>query len=132
MGTEPREALDDLAHDAIGAAIEVHRHLGPGFSESVYEEALCKELSTRGLPHERQVRVDVMYKGDPVGSGKLDLVLGGELILELKSVRELIEVHRTQLYSYLRATEQKLGLLMNFNAEVLKDGLVRVVNDRAD
>lgn len=132
MGTEPREALDDLAHEAIDAAIEVHRHLGPGFSESVYEEALCNELSTRGVAHERQVRVDVLYKGEPVGHGKVDVVVGNELMLELKSVRELIEVHRTQLYSYLRATDQKLGLLMNFNAEVLKDGLVRVVNDRAD
>ncbi|MGH9426531.1 MAG: GxxExxY protein [Terriglobia bacterium] len=125
--TEPSGALDQLARAVIDAAIEVHRMLGPGFLESVYEEALCVELSLRGIPFLRQVLVAVDYKGHPVGESRLDLLVGGSLVIELKAVDSLAPVHSAQMISYLKATGHHLGLLMNFNVPLLKDGLKRIV-----
>ena len=124
---EPEENVDRLAHAVIGAAIEVHRVLGPGYLESVYEEALGFELDDRGIPFERQVAFSVDYKGRPVGAGRLDFLVGEVLVVELKAADALLPVHRAQLLSYLRATNLPLGLLMNFKAQTLRDGLQRIV-----
>ena len=122
----PGEEVDRLAHAVIGAAVDVHRHLGPGLLESVYEEALCVELRLRGIPFARQVAVDMSYKGHPVGEARLDLPVGGALIVELKAVDTLNAIHQAQLISYLRATNKRLGLLINFNVFRLKDGIKRI------
>src|SRR5512134_2947555 len=97
---EPGAKLDQLAHAVIGAAIEVHRLLGPGYVEAVYEEALCVELRLRGIPFMRQVTVPVDYKGHPVGEGRLDLLVGDLLVVELKAVEALAPVHSAQVISY--------------------------------
>lgn len=124
---EPSAELDRLAHAVIGAAIEVHRVLGPGFLESVYEEALCVELKLSGIPYERQAVVAVDYKGHAVGESRLDLLIGGALIVELKAVDALAPIHSAQLISYLKATGRPLGLLINFNVPTLKEGIRRIV-----
>jgi len=116
-----------LARQVIGAAIEVHRALGPGFLESVYEEALCVELGLRRIPFARQVAVGVAYKGTAVGESRLDLLVGGRLIVELKAAESLLPIHSAQVLSYLRATGNQLALLINFNVPVLKGGIKRIV-----
>ena len=125
---EPERELDELAHAVIGCAIEVHRHLGPGFLEGVYEHAMAVELRLRGIPFERQKEIAVSYKECPVGEGRLDFLIFDRLILELKAVEALAPIHTAQLLSYLKATSLHLGLLINFNVPVLKLGLRRVVN----
>lgn len=127
---EPDDALDALAHQVIGAAIAVHRELGPGFLESVYESALCIELTERGIPFVRQAMLRVYYHGQEVGEGRIDLWVANRLVVELKAVEKLAPIHRAQLLSYLRATRMRLGLLINFNEPVLKDGLARIINTR--
>lgn len=124
---EPNGELDQLAHHVIGAAIEVHRLLGPGFLESVYEEAFCVELGLRNIPYKRQPVISVGYKGHLVGEGRLDLVIDDKIIVELKAVEALHPIHTAQLLSYLRATKLQLGLLMNFNLPVLKPGIKRII-----
>jgi GxxExxY protein len=124
---EPDKEVDDLARRVIGAAIEVHRHLGPGYLESVYEEALAVELGLRGIPFERQKPVVVDYKGHGVGQGRLDLLVGDCLIVELKTVDAFAPIHRAQVISYLKTTGLCLGLLINFKVRQLKDGVRRVV-----
>ena len=111
----------------IGAAIEVHRVLGPGFLESVYEEAFCVELTARRIPFTRQIPAAVTYKGHQVGEHRLDVLVSGQLIVELKAVDELAPIHTAQLISYLKATGRRLGLLINFNVPVLKEGIKRIV-----
>ena len=125
--TEPSEQLDQLAHEVIGAAIEVHRSLGPGFLESVYEEALCVELRLRGIPFARQPAVSVSYKGNSVGEAKLDLLVKNILIVELKAVDRLAPIHSAQVISYLKATKCRLGLLIDFNSVILKNGIKRII-----
>ncbi len=127
MRREPTQEVDRLAHAVIGAAIEVHRTLGPGFLESVYEEALCVELELRGIPFARQPIVSVIYKGRAIGEGRIDLLVGGILIVELKAVEELAPIHSAQVISYLKMTSRQLGLLINFNVPVLKDGIKRII-----
>jgi GxxExxY protein len=124
---EPDAELDRLARLVIGAAIEVHRQLGPGLLEGVYEEALCIEFDLREIPFIRQPGVGITYKGRPVGKGKLDLLVGGRLIIELKAVEKLAPIHSAQMISYLRMTKRNLGLLINFNVPMLKEGIKRVV-----
>jgi GxxExxY protein len=121
------EALERLIHAVIGAAIEVHRALGPGYLESVYEEALCIELTMRGLRFGRQVDVGVQYKGHSVGSGILDILVDDVLIVELKAAETLAPIHTAQLLSYLKATKHPVGLLVNFNVVVLREGIKRIV-----
>ncbi|HAI13551.1 MAG TPA: GxxExxY protein [Phycisphaerales bacterium] len=116
-----------LAKTVISAAIEVHRTLGPGFLESVYEAALCAELNHRNIPHVCQAVYPVLYKGKTIGEHRLDIVVDHKIIIELKAVEKLSPVHSAQLLSYLKATEMRLGLLMNFNDETLKAGLKRIV-----
>jgi len=120
---EPTEQVDRLAHGVIGAAIEVHRVLGPGFLESVYEEAPCAELELRGMAFRRQVPVAVDYKGEY----KLDLLVGDALIIELKAVDVVLPIHEAQVLSYLKATRCPLALIINFNVPVLRDGIRRRV-----
>jgi GxxExxY protein len=119
--------FDPLSHRVIGAAIEVHRKLGPGFREDVYENALCIELERRRLQVARQVDIPVHHDGVEVGRHTLDLVIEQRIILELKAVSQLLEVHVAQLTAYLRAADLRLGLLLNFGAMPLD--IKRVVND---
>ncbi len=124
---EPHKTLDTLAQSVIGAAIEVHRHLGPGYLENLYEEALSIELGLRRILFECQKPVAVNYKGHEIGEGRVDFVVGKELLVELKAVEALAPIHKAQLISYLRATECHLGALINFNVPVLKNGIQRMV-----
>jgi GxxExxY protein len=124
---EPERRVDELAHAVIGAAIETHRHLGPGFLESVYEEALCIELAERQVPFERQKEISVLYKGRSIGRQRIDFIVGEALIVELKAIEALAEIHKAQVISYLKSTHLPLGLLINFNVPVLKNGIQRVV-----
>jgi GxxExxY protein len=118
-----------LSHRIIGAAIEVHRLIGPGLLESVYEAALCKELRISGLLVDRQVSVPVNYKGELLDCHiKLDLLVDRKVIVEIKSVENIISVHKAQLLTYLRLQNLWLGLLINFNVEVLRDGVRRILN----
>jgi GxxExxY protein len=124
---EPNARADRRAHEVIGAAIEVHRHLGPGFLESVYEEALAKELGARDVPFRRQVPFGVSYKGDLVGEARLDLLVDSCLVVEVKAVEALAAIHKAQVISYLRATTLQLALLVNFNVPQLVQGMKRIV-----
>ena len=117
------------SHKVIGAAIEVHRLLGPGLLESVYETALCKELRIRGIVVDRQIAVPITYKGEVLECYmKLDLLVEKSIIVEVKSVEKLVPVHRAQLLTYLRLQNLWLGLLVNFNVELLREGVRRVLN----
>ena len=118
-----------LSGDVIGAAIEVHRVLGPGLLESAYELALERELILRGHSVERQKPVSLEYKGTALGDGfRIDLLVDDELIVEVKAVDGLLPIHEAQLLTYLRLTAIRLGLLINFNEKTLKEGVKRVVN----
>ena len=124
---QPTPRQEKLAKQFIDAAIEVHRELGPGYDEVLYENALAVELELRGIPFNRQKTIQVFYKGVSIGEGRLDLLLDNELVIELKAVDELNQKHLAQVISYLKATELPLGLLVNFHADLLKNGLKRVV-----
>jgi GxxExxY protein len=128
--TEVAKARDlDLTHQIIGAAIEVHRVLGPGLLESIYEAAPCHEVSLRGLHVERQVAVPVAYKGLELNTGiRLDLCIANRVVVEVKSVERLHQIHRAQLLTYLKLTGLRTGLLFNFNVESLRNGMRRMVN----
>jgi len=117
---------DELTEKIIGAAIEVHRLLGPGLLESIYEEALCHELELRDLVAQRQVEVEVMYKGIAIKGQILDILVAKEIVVELKAVSKLPEVATAQILSYLKATELKRGLLLNFGEKRLVDGIKRI------
>ena len=118
----------ELTREIRAAAIEVHKQIGPGLLESVYEECLCRELSLRGPSFQRQVPVPVTYKGVALDCVyKLDLVVEQKVILELKNVKEIEPIHEAQLLTYLRLTGKKVGLLMNFNAVLMRDGIKRMV-----
>jgi len=124
---EPDHELDLLANTAIGAAIEVHRHLGPGYLESIYEEALAIEFRLRSLPFERQHPIGVAYKNVVVGQSRLDFLVGLGLVVEIKAVEHLLPVHRAQVMSYLKATNCRLGSLINFHEATLARGVKRIV-----
>ena len=112
----------------IAAAIEVHREIGPGLLESAYEECLCRELGSVGMHFERQRELPVVYKGVPVPSAyRLDLLVEGEVIVELKAVEAVLKVHEAQVLTYLRMSGLRVGLLINFNVPVLRDGIRRFV-----
>lgn len=121
--------LDELSHEIIGAAIEVHRALGPGLLESIYEECLAHELTLKRIPFTRQVSLPLIYKGIRLESGyRLDIVVRDAVVLELKAIEHILPVHEAQLLSYLRLTQKWLGLLLNFHVPVLQQGIRRVVN----
>jgi GxxExxY protein len=122
--------FNDGSEAVIGACIEVHRQLGPGLLESIYEECVCMELRARGVPYERQVVVPVTYKGAPVPCEyRIDLIADRKLIVEIKSVLIVLPVHEAQLLTYLRVTGMKAGLLINFNEATLRRGLHRIALD---
>lgn len=121
----------DLTHRVIACAIEVHRNLGPGLLESVYEACLCRELALAGLTHMRQQRLPVIYKGEPIDCDlRLDLVVERSLIVEVKSVQQILPIHEAQLLTYLKVSGLELGLLLNFNEETMKNGIRRRVLTR--
>lgn len=118
-----------LSKEIIGAAIDVHRALGPGLLESVYEECLCREIILRNIEFERQVSIPVQYKGVKLECAyKLDILVDDKVVVEIKSVEQVTPVHFKQLLTYLRLTDKKLGLLINFNEEVVRKGVHRIVN----
>jgi GxxExxY protein len=120
---------ENLTESIIGAAIEVHKELGPELMESAYEECLCHELSVRNLPFKRQVPLAISYKNIKLDCGyRLDIVVGNTVVLELKSVEDILPIHEAQLITYLKLSKMPVGLLINFNVPVLKDGVVRRVN----
>lgn len=127
LRTEPDAKTDNLARAVIGATIEVHREQGPGFDEKIYQRSLEIELRRRGIPFEPKKRVKVKYKGELVGEGELDILVGGCLVVELKAVQAFAQIHTAQVISYLKATRLTLGLLINFNVVRLKEGIRRVV-----
>jgi GxxExxY protein len=128
QGTEvaPEYLHKELTEAIIGAAIEVHRILGPGLLESAYEECLCRELSIRGLKFNRQVDIPVEYKGVLLDCGyRIDLIVSDAVILELKCAERIEKIHEAQLLTYLRLSGKRVGLLLNFNAPVLTSGIRR-------
>jgi len=124
---------NELSGAVIGAAIEVHRNLGPGLLEKVYEEALCQELHLRGIPFERQVLVPLVYKGVTLSTPyRCDLWVADMIIVENKSVAAFTPIVMAQLMGYLKLMDQRLGLLINFNVKFLKHGIKRVANGMED
>jgi len=122
--------INILSSKIIGAAIEVHKALGPGLLESAYEECLCFELNLQGLSFEKQKPLAVIYKGTKLDCGyRLDVVVENSIILELKSCEKIEPIHKAQLLTYLKLAKLNLGLILNFNTAVMRDGLVRVVNN---
>ena len=127
---QTKDFIDELSHKVIGAAIEVHRMIGPGLLEAVYVECLESELSDQGIRVQREVIVPIRYKGKELAKPlRLDLLVDNCLIVEAKSVDTLLPVHSAQILTYLRMTDLKLGLLLNFNVEVMRQGIKRIVND---
>lgn len=119
-------ALNDLTHKIIGACIEVHRALGPGLLEKLYQECLCHELDLRGIKYEKEPMIRFLYKGLPVSIDlRADLIVEDQVVVELKSVKDLHPVYEAQLMSYLKITGKPIGLLVNFHVSLLKDGIVR-------
>jgi GxxExxY protein len=121
--------INKLTGEVIGAAIEVHKSLGPGLLESAYEECLCRELDLRKIAYERQKALPVEYKGVRLDCGyRLDVVVDKRLILELKACDSLLPIHEAQLLTYLKLAGIKVGLIINFNVAVLKEGIKRISN----
>jgi GxxExxY protein len=128
IGAAPKLKYEDLTEQILGAAIEVHRALGPGLLESAYEQCLCRELNLRGLRFERQVTVPVLYKGISLDCGyKLDIIVEDTVILELKSVDRITSIHEAQLLTYMKLMNKPVGFIINFNVAVLRSGIVRKV-----
>lgn len=122
--------VNELTRDVIGAAIEVHRALGPGLMESAYQECLCRELTMRRIPHERERELPVEYKSLRLNCGyRLDLLVSGMVVVEIKAVEFLLPIHEAQLITYLKLGGWHVGLLINFNVTVLKNGIRRRVLD---
>lgn len=119
--------LNKITEKIIGCAIEVHRNLGPGLLESIYEKALCVELDEKRIKYQRQLNVPIIYKQRSLGEYRLDLLIEDEIIVEMKAVDKIDPVFEAQLLSYLKMTGKKLGLLINFNVPVLIKGIKRVI-----
>lgn len=116
-----------LTEQILGCAVEVHKHLGPGLLESVYETAICIELTTSGLTFKRQIGVPLYYKGTLISEHRPDLVVDDRVIVEVKSVERLDPVHTAQMLTYLRVAGLRTGLILNFNSAMLKHGIRRVI-----
>jgi GxxExxY protein len=122
--------INQLTSKIIGAAIEVHKILGPGLLESAYEECLCHELSIQGVSFEKQKPLSIDYKGKKLDCGyRLDMVVENAVVLELKSFEKIESIHHAQLLTYLKLSELNIGLILNFNVSLMRDGIVRIVND---
>jgi GxxExxY protein len=121
------ETINAVTRKIIGAAIEVHRILGPGLLESIYDSALCIELESRNITYMRQVHIPAFYKGRSLGDYIVDFIVEDLVIVEIKSVVTVLPIYEAQLMTYLRLTAKRLGLLMNFNSRLMKEGIHRVV-----
>ncbi len=122
--------LDELSRAVIGAAIEVHKTVGPGLLESVYQRCLIHEFQIRGIPYESEKQIPLRYKGMALESHhSIDILVSGEMVLELKAVEKVLMVHEAQLLTYLKLTNKRLGLLLNFNVPVMRQGIRRIVNN---
>jgi GxxExxY protein len=125
--------INKLSSEIIGAAIEVHKALGPGLLESAYEECLCHELILRDFETERQKPLPLSYKGKTLDCGyRMDLVVEHLIIVEIKSCEKFEPIHKAQLLTYLKLSNLNLGLLLNFNVPLMRDGIMRVVNELAE
>ncbi|MFH1096241.1 MAG: GxxExxY protein [Candidatus Desantisbacteria bacterium] len=122
--------INQITEKIIGAAIEIHRTLCPGLLESAYEECLCYELSMAGLHFRRQVELPVIYKGIKLDCGyRMDILIEEKVVAELKTVEKLLPIHEAQLLTYLKMMDKRIGLLINFNVSVLKDGIKRIAHN---
>jgi GxxExxY protein len=127
-GTLTNEPCAELTKAIIGASVEVHKQLGPGLLESVYEACLAHELRALGLSCQRQLDVPVQYKGELIDTGfRMDMLVDGQVVLELKAIDKVIPIHEAQLLTYLRLSNKKVGLIINFNSKLLVDGITRRV-----
>jgi len=127
------KTLNELTYELNGAAMEVHRELGPGLLESVYEAAMCQELASRSIDFVRQAAIAVTYKGVLLDCGfRADIIADGRVILELKAIDQLLPIHEAQLINYLKLAHKQVGLLINFNVPLLKNGIRRFVNTLSD
>jgi GxxExxY protein len=127
----PNDQADRFSFCIVGAALEVHRQLGPGLLESTYEACLCRELTLREIPYEQQVAIPVHYHGISLDCGyRLDLVVGNLVVLEVKSVTKVLPIHRAQVMTYLKLSKLRLGLIINFNVSALRLGVYRIVLDQ--
>ena len=118
---------NDLSEKIIGSAIEVHKNLGPGLLESIYESVLCIEFNLNKISYKRQLEIPILYKNYKIGKHRLDLIVDNKIILELKAVDNINPIFEAQLLSYLKISGYKLGLLINFNERLLKDGIKRII-----
>lgn len=125
---EPDPVLNGITNRIIGAAIAVHKELGPGYDEHTYENSLAIEFNARGIRFQRQVIIDIYYRGEKVGRKKLDFIVESTVVLEIKAVDELAPIFSNQVVSYLKATKLRLGLLINFNVKQLIKGIRRIAN----
>ena len=125
--TNLSDDLETLIHRTIGCCVSIHRALGPGLLESIYARAVAIELSAQGIAFEMEKSFTVVYRDQPLCHQRLDFVVAGQLVLEIKSVEHLDPVHRAQVLSYLRVSRLRAGLLINFNVPVLQDGVKRIV-----
>ena len=124
----PKEfPLKDVTERIIACAMEVHSTLGPGLLESVYEEALAHEFTLRGINYEKQKEINLIFKGKEIGKHRIDFLVENEIVLELKAVETMHKIFEAQILTYLRATNKRVGLLINFNVERLKDGIKRLI-----
>ena len=122
------QEVNKTTEAVIGAAIEVHKHLGPGLLESAYEECLCHELSLRNITFKRQVPLPVVYKGTKLDCGyRIDLLVNDEVVIELKAVESILPIHEAQALTYMRLGDRKVGLILNFNVPILVKGVKRLV-----
>jgi GxxExxY protein len=122
------DEINELSGKIIGCAIEVHKQLGPGLLESVYSEALCVELNECGIEYKKECSFPIIYKGYKLNSKlRADLIVEDLIIVELKCVEKILDIHRAQLLTYLKLLEKKLGLLMNFNEVLMKNGIHRII-----
>ena len=124
---EVDKRTNSLSYEIIGAALEVHKILEPGLLESVYEDALCIELEERGIRYERQKEIGISYKGKNIGKGRIDVLVDNLVIVELKAVEQLMPIHKAQVMTYLKITNLRLGLLINFNTTLLKNSINRII-----
>jgi GxxExxY protein len=127
IDTPLTDELEALIYKTIGCCIEVHRALGPGLLEKIYSRAVCIELGVAGISFEVEKHFAVMYRGHLLCHQRLDLIVAGQIVLEIKSVEHLNPVHQAQVLNYLRVARMRVGLLMNFNVAILQDGLKRIV-----
>jgi GxxExxY protein len=127
---ETTDPAERLSYEIVGAALAVHKELGPGLLESAYEACLCRELTLRGIAHQRQVALPLDYHGVSLDCGyRLDLVVGNLIVLEVKAVTKVLPIHRAQIMTYLKLLRLRLGLIINFNVTVLRLGIYRIIQD---